>query len=106
MEFIEKFSHVFIVATMLTVPSVSASSAPGIQWQKSFGADSDDYARCVRQTSDGGFIVGGYSASGISGNKTSATYGDNDYWVIKLDSNGNKVWEKSFGGSASDQLYT
>jgi hypothetical protein len=76
------------------------------QWEKAFGGSSYDYLRSVQQTSDGGYILGGYSFSGISGNKTNPSFGGADYWLIKLDSNGNKQWEKVFGGSSDDNLFS
>ena len=75
-----------------------------VMWQRSFGGSSDDYLNSLQQTSDGGYILGGYSESKISGNKTSTNYGDFDYWIIKADASGNKIWEKSFGGSGDDCL--
>lgn len=74
-------------------------------WDKSFGGSGRDELQSVQQTSDGGYILGGSSASGISGDKTENTKGGFDYWVIKLDADGNKIWDKTFGGSSSDQLY-
>jgi hypothetical protein len=73
-------------------------------WEKSFGGSGDDSLQALQQTTEGGFIVGGYSASAASGNKTSQNFGDADFWVLKLDGAGNKVWERSFGGSGADRL--
>ena len=78
--------------------------SPTIQWQKSFGGLSFDSLKSLEQTSDGGYILGGYSSSTISGNKTSVRYGSDDYWIIKLDGNGNKIWERSFGGTDYESL--
>jgi len=44
-----------------------------------------------QQTTDGGFILAGYSASGADGTKTSPTSGDNDYWVVRIDASGNQL---------------
>lgn len=76
------------------------------QWDKSYGGTSLDTVTSVQQTSDGGYIVGGTSRSSVSGNKTSASFGLNsgDYWAVKLDANGNKQWDKSFGGDDADEL--
>jgi hypothetical protein len=75
-------------------------------WEKSFGGTDIDVLQSLQQTSDGGYILGGWSMSGVSGSKTSTNYGGYDYWVIKLDASGNKLWEKSFGGSGADYLLT
>jgi len=58
----------------------------------------------MRPTPDGGFILGGYTSSGISGDKTEDTIGGNDYWVIKADANGNIEWQNDIGGSKADIL--
>jgi hypothetical protein len=53
-------------------------------------------AYSICQTSDGGYIVAG---CGIPDN----TYGGYDFLVYKLDSNGNKVWRKNYGGTSHDR---
>jgi hypothetical protein len=58
---------------------------------------------------DGGYILGGYSYSGIGGDKTEdhwGKYGNGDYWIVKTDVNGNKQWDKRFGGTAPDYLFS
>jgi len=73
-------------------------------WDRSFGGTGDDYLRMLRETTDGGFILGGQSLSGVNGNKSSPNYGTNDFWVVRLDAGGNKLWDRSFGGSGADRL--
>jgi hypothetical protein len=75
-----------------------------IQWDKTFGGSDIDELFSLQQTSDGGYILGGYSASGISGDKTGANRGGRDYWIVKIDDNGSKQWDKTFGGSDEDRL--
>jgi hypothetical protein len=62
------------------------------------------YLYSLNVTADGGLILGGYSHSEISGNKTAPKRGSADYWVIRLDAEGNKVWEETFGGSRVDAM--
>src|SRR5204863_363502 len=73
-------------------------------WDKDFGGTGDEYFMSLKQTPDGGYILGGTSASGISGNKTQASQGADDYWIVKLDSLGNKQWDKDFGGWSFDEF--
>ncbi|MFO0485916.1 MAG: gliding motility-associated C-terminal domain-containing protein, partial [Sphingobacteriia bacterium] len=61
-----------------------------------------DLPRMLWQTSDGGYILGGESFSDISGEKTENSRGEQDGWLIKLDAAGNKVWDKTLGGSKGD----
>ncbi len=83
---------------------VKTDAAGNKQWDKDFGGANGDQLNSLQQTADGGYILGGMSASIISGNKTSPCWGNFDYWILKLDSLGNIVWDKDFGGTASDQL--
>src|SRR5215831_986639 len=71
-----------------------------IEWQKPLGGFEDEAAFCVQQTTDDGYIVAG-EASSFDGDVT-GNHGNLDFWVVKLDANGNIIWEKSFGGSAVD----
>ncbi|PSR55167.1 hypothetical protein AHMF7605_17460 [Adhaeribacter arboris] len=73
-------------------------------WDKTIGGDGQDYLSSVQQTKDGGYILGGYSSSGKSGDKSQASKGDEDYWVVKLNADGSKVWDKTIGGSGGEQL--
>lgn len=76
------------------------------EWQKVFGGTGSDNGRSVEQTADGGYIVAGVSASGISGNKTEASRGSDDYWVLKLDADGNIEWQRTIGGDLAEWLYS
>ena len=42
----------------------------------------------------------------LSGNKSQASRGGKDYWLVKINSNGTQLWDKSFGGSQDDELYS
>lgn len=88
--------HLIIIFFSLNV----FPQAPSIQWQKSLGGSNADILKSIKKTSDGGFIVAGYSKS-INGDVT-ANQGDSDYWVAKLTSNGDIIWQNSFGGSGMD----
>jgi hypothetical protein len=75
-------------------------------WDKTIGSSGDDNLTSLQQTSDGGYILGGYTQSGISGDKSQVSQGSYDYWVVKLDASGNKIWDKTFGGSGEDRLFS
>ena len=72
----------------------------GLIWEKSYGGSKNDVAYSIELTLDGNYIVAGSSESN-NGNITNPK-GNNDYWIIKLDTNGDLIWEKSFGGSGTD----
>ncbi len=84
---------------------VKLNSTGTIQWQKSLGGTYDDFAYSIQQTTDGGYIVAGnsYSNDGdVTGHHGSAG-GYYDYWVVKLNSTGTIEWQKSLGGTFSDE---
>lgn len=71
-----------------------------LQWQKTYGGTLDDRGNDIIQTSDGGYAILGYSFS--TDGDASQNAGLQDYWLIKLDANGNISWEKSFGYQGAD----
>lgn len=77
---------------------------PSIVWQKTIGGNAMDVVYSLQQTSDGGSILGGYSNSNASGEKSENSRGGVDAWIVKVDASGNLVWEKTYGGSGDDFL--
>ncbi len=76
------------------------------EWSKTLGGDKYDFLSAMVATLDGGYLLGGYSLSGISGDKSEESRGGYDYWIIKIDKDGNKEWDKTFGGNGDDLLYS
>ncbi|MEO8086380.1 MAG: T9SS type A sorting domain-containing protein [Bacteroidota bacterium] len=85
---------------------IKTDSLGNKEWDKDFGGTDYDVLSSLQQTADGGYILGGWSGSGIGGDKTQSTWGADDYWIIKTDSLGNKEWDKDFGGTITDVLYS
>jgi hypothetical protein len=63
-------------------------------WDRTFGAIKDEFVTSVQETSDGGYIIG---ATSFANDNTGS-----DIWLIKTDSNGNKLLEMSYGGPNND----
>ena len=83
-------SHVLVNS-----PFVSCVSASGL-WSQTYGGEYDDVARSLVETSDGGFALTGYTRSfGV---------GESDAWLVKTDSYGNLVWNKTYGGIHKDSV--
>ncbi|WP_250433343.1 hypothetical protein [Hanstruepera flava] len=71
-----------------------------LQWSKTYGGSDDDRGNAIIQTQDDGYVILGYSSS--SDGDVTENAGAQDYWITKLDANGNLVWQKSYGYSGSD----
>lgn len=79
---------------------IKINSSGTLIWEKSFGGSEIDICYAIAQTSDGNFVLAGDSRS-ADGDITGAR-GNADFWILKIDPNGNTIWQKSFGGSAFD----
>ncbi len=82
---------------------VKLAAAGNIEWQRCLGGTWHDYARSIQQTSDGGYIVAGYTSSAdgdVSGN-----HGGTDAWVLRLTREGGIDWQRCLGGTSLDYAY-
>jgi len=70
-----------------------AGEVPQVEWEKTFGGDGSDHGYSVSQTSDGGYIITGF---------TFVKAGNGDVYLLKVDAAGNRQWEKTFGGDKYD----
>ncbi len=73
---------------------VKASSNGNMTWSKTFGGENTDRGYSVQPTTDGGYIIGGYTRSFGAGNE--------DVYLVKTDTTGNMLWSKTLGGASSD----
>ncbi len=68
-----------------------------VEWSQTFGGSNTDMGESVQQTSDGGYIIAGHSASFGTG--------DSDAYIIKTDASGNEEWHQVYGGPTGDNGY-
>lgn len=81
--------------------------AGNLRWEKSYGGIAGaDLLASMDITPDGGFILGGGSYSQPGRDRTAPHHGEYDFWVVRTDSNGNKLWDLSFGSGADEYLYS
>lgn len=75
-------------------------------WDKTIGGINDDYAFSVCRFPgiNNGYVIGGFSFSGISGNKSEANRGLDDFWGVRINESGNIIWDKTFGGNLEDEM--
>ncbi len=69
-----------------------------IEWNRTFGGQSNDYADSIIGTSDGGYALAGRTESFGSGSE--------DMWLVKTNSSGQVEWNQTFGGSEADVAYS
>lgn len=72
-----------------------------INWSKTYGGNGSDRGHCIQQTSDGGYVVSGYTDTNNNGD-VSGNHGGGDIWVLKLDNSGNLEWQKAYGGTGGE----
>jgi len=80
---------------------VKIDSVGTIEWQKTLGGNYRELLTDIKVTSNGGYIISGSSNSSsgdVTGSHQSDGGFDSDAWVVNLDSEGNIVWQKAYGG--------
>ena len=77
------------------------SETGAILWNRTFGGTNNDSATDISNTADGGYIISGGTRSD-DGDITTGNAGFIDYWILKLDANGEKQWGKTFGFLGED----
>ena len=73
---------------------VKTSSSGETEWEKTFGGSKEDGPLSILQTQDSGYLICGYTKSIGAGNR--------DVYLVKIDKNGIKDWEKTYGGPDFD----
>jgi hypothetical protein len=76
-----------------------------IVWQKSFGGNQNDVMFGLISTPDNSIYVAHRSESGATGNRTAPLKGDQDFWIVKTDADGETIWDRSYGSSGTDILF-
>ncbi|MGZ4054313.1 MAG: T9SS type A sorting domain-containing protein [Bacteroidia bacterium] len=76
---------------------VKTNSIGDTLWTKTYGGTGEDLCNCAKQTTDGGYIV--------VGSTSSFGFGSDDVYLIRLNSSGDTLWSKIFGGVGADNGY-
>ncbi len=82
---------------------IKISDNGDVLWEQSIGGTNFDVPRSIRPTFDGGFLIAGSSRS--SDGNLNINQGQNDAWILKVNSSGQLVWQKTFGGTEIDFGY-
>ncbi|MBW8052049.1 MAG: T9SS type A sorting domain-containing protein [Cytophagales bacterium] len=83
----------------LDVYLLKVDSSGALQWSKTFGGPNADYGYSVQQTTDGGYIIAGYT-------RTNSIVTSTDIYLIKTSANGDTLWTKAYGGFGTDVGYS
>jgi len=75
-----------------------AQAQPDSLWSRTFGGEQDDECYSLIQTADGGFAMAGYTYSFGAG--------EDDFWIVRTNSDGDSLWSRTFGGGDKDEAYT
>lgn len=75
-----------------------------IMWNRIIGGSNNDRAKDVIQTADGNYVVAGITSSSNSGDVTDTNHGYDDCWIVKLDGNGNIIWQRLYGSADREEL--
>jgi len=67
-------------------------------WSRTYGRIYTDICQSVQQTTDGGYILAGYSGPILGAN--------DEFWMVKTDSDGDSLWSRTFGGPQNDYCYS
>ena len=90
-------------SSILELDSNSSTAFIGeLEFVQSYGGSGEDTAQAIVATDDGGYAVLGFSNS-TDGDLSGKTTAVNDYWLLKLDADGNLEWSKTYGGSKDDR---
>ena len=78
---------------------IKTDESGNVEWNQTYGGTEDiDWVSSMVETSDGGYVIGGNTASSGAGNY--------DFWLFKTDADGNMQWKKTCGGTGDDRAYS
>ena len=80
---------------ILMISATTFAQSPDSLWSRMFGGSGNEKCYSIQQTSDGGYILAGYTDSYGAGY--------HDFWLVKTDANGDTLWTRTFGGTSDDE---
>jgi hypothetical protein len=78
---------------------VKTDAFGNMEWNHTYGGELREIAYCIVESSDGGYALAGYTWSFSSA-------GNEDFWLVKTDANGNVEWNQTYGGTGVDIAYS
>src|SRR5689334_15360938 len=83
---------------------VKLNSSGQIEWDHRYGGSGGNGPGDAVQLADGGYLIGGYTDSPADGDVSEDGFGGYDYWVLRIDGAGNKIWDRRFGGDVDESI--
>lgn len=94
--------RLFVCISVATIICIIATTSYGEHyWAKAYGGNTDHFASSIQQTAEGGYILVGSVAT-----QSILVEVNKDAWVLKLDNNGDTLWQKYYGGIDDDRAYS
>ena len=88
----------FVYAATANLFLIRTNQDGDTSWTKNIGLSGNDFGTYIQLTDDGGFLVIGYTDSNISN-------GDRDVWLLRLESTGTVLWQRTYGGTDAEEGY-
>jgi len=79
---------------------IKLTSTGDVEWKKTYGGNSTDVGEEICQTNDGGYVMVGTGRYNTAGDITGHHGGLYDFWVAKINSAGDLIWQRALGGSS------
>lgn len=83
--------RVLLLLLTILIPALSLSQPPDSLWSRTYGGSSYEKCSSAQQTADGGYV--------LTGDTYTLASGSDDFWLVKIDANGDSLWCKAFGGT-------
>ena len=72
-------------------------------WDKTLIAPGGSHPKDLITTNDGNYLITGHAwGADAGGDRSQPSYGNSDFWTVKMDDDGNKIWDRNYGGSGAD----
>jgi len=94
------------LSTALKPAAQPPASTSILKWQKTYGSSSNELGFSIAKTQDGGYVLAGSTVGSNNGDVVTLNHGLSDAWIVRINGNGNIVWQKTFGGSSTDYAYS
>ena len=98
-------SYVFNIVLLAAFTTTVIYAQPVIDWDKTYGGNIWEELNSIIVTDDDGYFMSGFTSSTASGDVSGNNFGGGDFWIVKSDNAGNKLWDKRFGGDSLDRIW-